>query len=191
MKAALLTFFAIGGFIASSIASPTAVSDSVAKRQGDDGLAELGASLETLLSNIQAQTAIINSTLESVPDTPTDTEATTDAEQIAPQLQAITDLLTNADSAIVTTKRALVEARYSKPGLFKTVSLILYELLFTVKVVLFKLGLGKVVIYLTPLVLSLKGLLFKLDLVVGGVLLAVGALANELLKAVGVALIAL
>ncbi|KAI8945058.1 hypothetical protein F4801DRAFT_594451 [Xylaria longipes] len=191
MKAALLTFFAIGGFIASSIASPTAVSDSVAKRQGDDGLAELGASLETLLSNIQAQTAIINSTLGSVPDTPTDAEATADAEQIAPQLQAITDLLTNADSAIVATKRVLVEARYGKPDLFKTVSLILYELLFTVKVVLFKLGLGKVVIYLTPLVLSLKGLLFKLDLVVGGVLLAVGALANELLKAVGVALIAL
>ncbi|KAI0449697.1 hypothetical protein F5B21DRAFT_508923 [Xylaria acuta] len=190
MKAAFLTFFAIGGFIASSIANPIAVSDSVVKRQDDDGLAELGASLETLLSKIQEQTAIINSTLLSVSDTPTDAEAIADAEKIAPQLQAITDLLTAADSAVVV-KRALVEARYGKPDLFKTVSHILYELLFTVKVVLFKLGLGKVVIYLTPLVISLKGLLFKLDLVVGGLLFAVSALANELLKAVGVALIAL
>lgn len=48
---------------------------------------------------------------------------------------------------------------------------------------------GKVLIYLTPLVLSLKGLLFSLDLVVGGVLLAVGALTNELLKTVGLGLI--
>lgn len=50
---------------------------------------------------------------------------------------------------------------------------------------------GKVVIYLTPLVLSLKGLVFSLDLVVGGALLAVGAIVNELLKAVGLALIGL
>jgi hypothetical protein len=48
---------------------------------------------------------------------------------------------------------------------------------------------GKVLIYLTPLVLSLKSLLFSLDLVVGGVLLAVGPTVNELLKAVGLGLI--
>ncbi|KAI0439422.1 hypothetical protein F4803DRAFT_47311 [Xylaria telfairii] len=188
MKAVFLTLFAIGGFIASAIANPIVVSDSVAKRQ-DDGLENLGASLETLLAKIQEQTAIINSTLKSVPDTPTDTEATADAEKIAPQLQAITNLLTAADSAVV--KRALVESHYGKPDLFKTVSHILYELLFTVKVILFKIGLGKVVIYITPLAIALKGLLFKLDLVIGGLLFAVGALANELLKAVGVALIAL
>ncbi|KAI0860788.1 hypothetical protein F4860DRAFT_514432 [Xylaria cubensis] len=213
MKAAFLTFFAIGGFIASSIANPIAVSGSVAKRQ-DDGLADLGASLDTLLGQIQEQTAIISeylpnrlttfgaqrvfeadgyipdSTLDSLSDTVTDSDATVTADSIAPQLQAITDLLTAADSALVV-KRALVEARFGKPDLFKTVSFILYELLFTVKVILFKLGLAKVVIFLTPLVLALKGLLFKLDLVVGGLLFAVGALANELLKAVGVALIAL
>ncbi|KAH8158678.1 hypothetical protein CIB48_g9567 [Xylaria polymorpha] len=193
MKAAFLTLFAIGGFIASSIANPIVVSDSVAKRQ-DDSFDQLGAALETLLTNIQEQTAIINSTLKSVPDTPTDAEATTNAEKIAPQLQAITNLLTGADSDVV--KRALVESypgkpHYGKPDLFKTISYILYELLFTVKVILFKLGLGKVVIYITPLAFALKGLLFKLDLVIGGLLFAVGALANELLKAVGVALIAL
>ncbi|KAJ8121718.1 hypothetical protein ONZ43_g1907 [Nemania bipapillata] len=59
MKAAFLTFFAIGGFIASSIANPIALSNSVEKRQDDD-YAELGASLTTLLANIQKQTAIIS-----------------------------------------------------------------------------------------------------------------------------------
>jgi hypothetical protein len=188
MKASFLTFFAIGGFIASSIANPIAVTNDVAKRQDDD-YAELGATLTTLLENIQGQTAIINSTLDASPETLTDEEATATAAGIAPQLQAITDLITAANTTVV--KRALVEARYGKPDLFKTLSKILYEVLFTVKKILFKLGLGKVVIYLTPLVLSLKSLLFSLDLVVGGVLLAVGAIANELLKAVGLALIGL
>ncbi|GAP92694.1 putative outer capsid protein VP5 [Rosellinia necatrix] len=188
MKAAFLTFFAIGGFIASSIANPIAAADSVEKRQDDD-YAELGASLTALLANIQKQTGIINSTLESVPENPTDEQATADAAQIAPQLQAITNLITAVDSSVV--KRAVVEARYGKPDLFKTLSLIIYEILGTVKHALFKLGLGKVVIYITPLVLSLKGLIFSLDKVVGGALLAVGAVANELLKTVGLALIGL
>ncbi|KAI0399153.1 hypothetical protein F4802DRAFT_60226 [Xylaria palmicola] len=188
MKAAFLTFFAIGGFIASSIANPIAVSNGVEKRQDDD-YAQLGASLETLLGNIQKQTAVINSTLDATPENPTDAQTTADAEKIAPQLQAITDLLTAADSSLV--KRAFVEASYGKPDLFKTLSKIIYEVLFTVKKILFKLGLGKVVIYLTPLVLALKKLLFSLDKVVGGALFAVGAIVNELLKAVGLALIGL
>lgn len=95
---------------------------------------------------------ILDSTLKSVPDTPTDAEATTNAEKIAPQLQAITNLLTGADSDVV--KRALVESypgkpHYGKPDLFKTISYILYELLFTVKVILFKLGLGTLIAVMT------------------------------------------
>ncbi|KAI0103965.1 hypothetical protein GGR51DRAFT_561342 [Nemania sp. FL0031] len=185
---AFLTFFAIGGFIAGSIANPIAISNSVEKRQEDD-YAALGATLTTLLADIQKQTAIINSTLETVPENVSEDQATTDAAQIAPQLQAITDLITAVNGTVV--KRALVEARFGKPDLFKTLSIIIYEILGTVKFTLFKLGLGKVVIYVTPLVLSLKSLLFSLDLVVGGVLLAVGPLVNEVLKAVGLALIGL
>ncbi|KAI0423649.1 hypothetical protein F5Y09DRAFT_336416 [Xylaria sp. FL1042] len=181
-----LTFFAIGGFLASAFAGPIAVSSGIEKRQDYE---ELGASLTTLLADIQKQTAIINSTLETVPENLTDADATADATKIAPQLQAITDLLTAVNGTVV--KRALVEARFGKPDLFKTLSAIIFEVLFTVKKILFKLGLGKVVIYLTPLVLALKSLVFSLDLVVGGVLLAVGPIVNELLKAVGLALIAL
>ncbi|KAJ2996037.1 hypothetical protein NUW58_g1104 [Xylaria curta] len=68
MKAAFLTFFAIGGFIASAIANPIAVSNSVAEKRQDDDLAKLGATLEGLLGDILKQTAIINSTLEAVPE---------------------------------------------------------------------------------------------------------------------------
>ncbi|KAI1122090.1 hypothetical protein F5Y10DRAFT_287535 [Nemania abortiva] len=189
MKAAFLTVFAIGGFIASSIANPIAISNSVEKRQEDD-YSELGAALTTLLADIQKQTAIINSTLETIPENVGEEQATTDAASLAPQFQAITDLLTAANATVV--KRAIVEARgFGKPDIFKTLSIIVYEILGTVKFTLFKLGLGKVVIYLTPLVLSLKGLLFSVDLVVKGALLAVGPLVNEVLKAVGLALIGL
>ncbi|KAI0197816.1 hypothetical protein F4808DRAFT_463354 [Astrocystis sublimbata] len=193
MKASFFTFLTIGGFVASSIANPIAVSDSVVKRQDDDdSYAELGATLETLLAQIQEQTALINATLEGVPDEAADADTTAAAESIAPQLEAITALLTAADGAVTApTKRSAHKASYGKPDLFKTVSIILYELLYTVKVILKKLGLGKVVKWLTPLVLSLKGLLFKLDIVVQDLLIVVGKLANELLKAVGVALIGL
>ncbi|KAI0515110.1 hypothetical protein F5B22DRAFT_202654 [Xylaria bambusicola] len=183
---AIFTIFAIGGLITSAIANPIAVSESLEKRQDYEAL---GASLTTLLANIQEQTAIINSTLDAVPENPTDAQATADASQIAPQLQAITDLLTAANTTVV--KRALVEARFGKPDLFKTLSIIIFEVLFTVKKILYKLGLAKVVHYLTPLAFALKGLVFSLDHVVGGVLLAVGGITNELLKAVGLALIGL
>ncbi|KAI0812937.1 hypothetical protein GGR55DRAFT_677265 [Xylaria sp. FL0064] len=181
-----LTFFAIGGFLTSALAGPIAVSSSVEKRQDYDALQ---ATLTTLFADIQKQTAIINSTIDAVPENSTDTDATADAAAIVPQLQTITDLLTAVNGTVV--KRAVVEASFGKPDLFKTLSLIIFELLFTVKKILFKLGLGKVVIYLTPLVLALKSLVFSLDLVVGGVLLAVGPTVNELLKAVGLALIGL
>ncbi|KAI3324087.1 hypothetical protein HD806DRAFT_543498 [Xylariaceae sp. AK1471] len=183
---AFFAVLAIGGFIASSIANPIAISNGIEKRQ-DDNYDALYASLTTLLTNIQEQTGAINTTLESVPENPTDAQTTDDAAAIAPQLQAITDLLTAANTTVV--KRALIEARHGKADLFKTLSIIIYELLGTVKFIIFKLGLGKVLIYLTPLVLSLKGLIFSLDLVVGGVLLAVGPIVNELLKVVGLGLI--
>ncbi|KAI1303978.1 hypothetical protein F5Y03DRAFT_179800 [Xylaria venustula] len=187
MKASFFSFFAIGSLIAGAIANPIVAANSVEKRQDYDALYD---GLSTLLTNIQAQTAIINSTLDTVPENPTDADTTADAAAIAPQLQTITDLLTAANATVV--KRAIADGyHHSKPDLFKVLSAIIYELLFTVKKILFKLGLGKVVIYLTPLVLALKGLVFSLDLVVGGALLAVGAIVNELLKAVGLALIGL
>jgi hypothetical protein len=59
MKAAFFTVFAIGSFIASSIANPIAIANGVEKRQDDD-YAALDASLTTLLANIQKQTGAIS-----------------------------------------------------------------------------------------------------------------------------------
>lgn len=69
-------------------------------------------------------------------------DASAAAESIAPQLDAIADLL---DKSSTIAKRAIVEARFFKEDIFKTVSLILFELLGTVKFILIKLGLGKII----------------------------------------------
>jgi hypothetical protein len=84
---------------------------------------------------------LVDATLAAVPENPTDVQTTQEATAIAPQLQAITDLLTAANTAVVV-KRALIEARHGKADLFKTLSIIIYELLGTVKFTIFKLGLG-------------------------------------------------
>ncbi|KAI1816543.1 hypothetical protein GGS20DRAFT_583371 [Poronia punctata] len=165
MKSAIITLFAIGGFIASTIANP------------------LGYTTTTTSLSKHA-------TMETVPQNATSAEIDSDVSKIIPQLQTITDLLTAANSTVtVVVKRAFLEKRHGKDDLFKTLSIIIYELLGTVKFIIIKLGLGKVLIYLAPLVLALKSLLLSLDLVVGGVLIAVGAIVNELLAAVGIGLI--
>lgn len=69
-------------------------------------------------------------------------DASAAAESIAPQPAAIADLL---DKSSTIAKRAIVEARFFKEDIFKTVSLILFELLGTVKFILIKLGLGKII----------------------------------------------
>ncbi|KAI0908768.1 hypothetical protein F4823DRAFT_563563 [Ustulina deusta] len=185
MKAAFLSFFAIGGFIASAIANPITVTNSVEKRQD---YVELGVSLTTLLADIQKQTAIINSTLDTVTENPIDVDVGVDVSQIVPQLEAITDLLKGVNVNVV--KRVFVEVSLGKLDVIQTVSAIIYEVLFTVTAILSKLGLG-VITYLTPVILALKGLVFSLDSVVGGVLAVVGPIVNELLKAVGLVLISL
>jgi hypothetical protein len=78
--------------------------------------------------------------LDAVPENPTEAEANNDVAKIVPQLQAITDLLNAANTTVV--KRALVEKRHGKADLFKTLSIIIYEVLGTVKFIIFKLGLG-------------------------------------------------
>ncbi|KAI0019178.1 hypothetical protein F4780DRAFT_780710 [Xylariomycetidae sp. FL0641] len=191
MKAAFLTFFAIGGFIASSIANPIgAATAGVSKRQDDENFDDLNTSLTTLLANIKEQTAIINATVQAAPENPTAAEATQAGDSMAPQFQIITDLLKAETQKY--SKRSLVELvsrGCGKPCIFETVSWIIYELLCTVKFIIFKLGLGCVLVYLTPLVYALVDLLKCLDKVVAGLLFAVTAIVNELLKAVGLGLL--
>ncbi|KAI1416662.1 hypothetical protein F5Y13DRAFT_205500 [Hypoxylon sp. FL1857] len=185
MKASLLTLFAFGGFLATSIASPLAVDTSVEKRQDIDAIE---TSLETLFTQIQEQTGKINATLTPVQDAAPEADAQTAADAIAPQLDAIADLLDKSSSIA---KRAIVEGRFVKEDIFKTVSLILWELLGTVKFILIKIGLGPVLIHLVPLILALVKLLKALDKVVDGLLIAVKFIVDDLLKAVGLGLLGL
>ncbi|KAI6084143.1 hypothetical protein F4821DRAFT_280332 [Hypoxylon rubiginosum] len=181
MKATLFTLFAVGGFLATSIASPLAVE----KRQDIDAIE---TSLETLLTQIQEQTELINSTLTPVADAAPEADAEAVAEQIAPQLDVIADLL---DKSANIAKRAILDGRYVKEDIFRTVSIILYELLGTVKFILIKLGLGPVLFHLVPLILALVKTLKALDKVVDGLLFAVKFIADDLLKAVGLGLLGL
>ncbi|KAI1760645.1 hypothetical protein GGR53DRAFT_74303 [Hypoxylon sp. FL1150] len=185
MKATLFTLFAVGGFFATSIASPLAVDTSVERRQDIDAIE---TSLETLLTQIQEQTGLINSTLTPVADAAPEADAEAVAEQIAPQLDVIADLL---DKSATIAKRALLDRRYVKEDIFRTVSIILYELLGTVKFILLKLGLGPVLFHLVPLILALVKTLKALDKVVDGLLIAVKFIADDLLKAVGLGLLGL
>lgn len=104
----------------------------------------------------------------------------------------------------------IVEARNGKCDktcIFGKVSIIIYEILFTIKIILIKLGLGKisvfppsnalfadlvpacVLVYLKPLLLALIGLIKALDKVVLGLLIAVGGIVNALLAALGLGLL--
>ncbi len=150
-----------------------------------------------------------DSTLDTVTENPIDVDVGVDVSQIVPQLEAITDLLKGVNVNVV--KRVFVEVSLGKLDVIQTVSAIIYEVLFTVTAILSKLGLGTldnattdflpvciyadtgtgVITYLTPVILALKGLVFSLDSVVGGVLAVVGPIVNELLKAVGLVLISL
>ncbi|KAI1636871.1 hypothetical protein F4809DRAFT_641113 [Biscogniauxia mediterranea] len=188
MKASLFTLLTFGGFFASTIANPVATSSSVEKRQ-DEEYDELNASLTTLFEKIQEQTAIINETVQAAPEGISEQQANATAESLAPQFQAITDLLSAETTKLVKRSFSATRGAHTKADLFATVSIIIWELLFTVKSIVFKLGLGSVLIYATPLVLGLVDLLKALDKVVAGLLYAVKEVADELLKAVGLGLL--
>ncbi|KAI5917336.1 hypothetical protein F4810DRAFT_60407 [Camillea tinctor] len=188
MKASLFTLFTIGGFFASTIANPVAMSSNVEKRQ-DDEYDDLTASLTTLFEKIQEQTAIINETVQAAPEGISGQQANATADSLAPQFQAITDLISAETTKFVKRSMSATRGVHTKADLFATVSIIIWELLFTVKFVIFKLGLGSILIYATPLVLGLVDLLKALDKVVAGLLYTVKETVNELLKAVGLGLL--
>lgn len=82
----------------------------------------------------------LDETLTPIPDAAPAADAKSAAESIAPQLQALADLF---EQGATIGKRAILDARHGKEDIFATVSIILWELLFTVKFILIKLGLGK------------------------------------------------
>ncbi|KAK0709262.1 hypothetical protein B0T26DRAFT_859922 [Lasiosphaeria miniovina] len=167
---------------ASAMATPL-VSERQLESQGDE--------LDKLTSTIRGYTANINKTTAAAPSNPTLADQTAAGAALGPDLQGITNALTAATALL--SKRDFVLARTAcgSDCLLLKVKILVWEIAFTLKVVIVKLGLGCVLVYLTPLLLSLVGLLKCLDKVVAGLLFAIKGLLTEILGAVAGGVLAL
>ncbi|KAK1767859.1 hypothetical protein QBC33DRAFT_619334 [Phialemonium atrogriseum] len=180
MKAIL---FAVFAFAASTLATPI-----VAERQLDSQADEL----DSLIAQVQGYTANINKTTAAVPDNPDLATQTAAANDLAPDFQGITDALKSATAVL--SKRAFGVTRSAACDsgcLGIKVKLLVWEISCTLKFVLVKLGLACVLLYLTPLIIALSGLLNCLDLVIDGILIAVHGILSDVLGGLGAGLLGL
>ncbi|KAH8878923.1 hypothetical protein GQ53DRAFT_856838 [Thozetella sp. PMI_491] len=175
MKAAIFSLFAL---VASAIATPL-----VSERQTD----AQEATIEKLSATVQGYTANINKTINALSDNPSLAEQSAAVAAIAPSLQGITDALNGANTAVSKRDSYTTQAK----GLLAVVTLLVWEIVGTVKLLLKKIGLGLVLVHLTPLLVSLAGLVKSLDRVVGGLLIAVKVIVDSLLGAVAAGLLKL
>ncbi|KAK3682281.1 hypothetical protein B0T22DRAFT_484353 [Podospora appendiculata] len=179
-------FVALLAFAASAIASPV-----IAERQLETQEAEI----DKLTDLVKLHTANINKTASAAPNNPDAVQQTAAASALAPDFQAITTALKSATTVL--SKRAFASLVRSEQGgcgnscLLIKVQLLVWEISCTLKFVIIKLGLACVLVYLTPLILALGGLLKCLDAVVAGLLFAVKGILSAVLGTVAGALVAL
>ncbi|OIW24657.1 hypothetical protein CONLIGDRAFT_673772 [Coniochaeta ligniaria NRRL 30616] len=165
-------FFAVFAFAASALAGPL-----IAERQLDTQADEI----DKLFSQIQGYTASINQTTAAVPNNPDVLTQTATATTLAPQFQGITDALTAATKVLSKREVWQRNSGCTADCLGIKVKLLVWEIACTLKFVIIKLGLGCVLVYLTPLVLALSGLIICLDKVVDGLLFAVKKILDSVL----------
>ncbi|KAK3332313.1 hypothetical protein B0T19DRAFT_456951 [Cercophora scortea] len=184
-------FVALLAFAASAIASPV-----IAERQLETQEAEI----DKLTNLVKVHTANINKTTSAAPSNPDTVQQTAAASALAPDFQAITSALTSATTILSKRAFASVTQGRSEQGaaggcgnscLLIKVQLLVWEIACTLKFVIIKLGLACVLVYLTPLILALGGLLKCLDAVVAGLLFAVKGILSVVLGTVAGALVAL
>ncbi|KAK4236007.1 hypothetical protein C8A03DRAFT_45929 [Achaetomium macrosporum] len=185
MKAVFFTLFSLA---ASALATPL-----LAQRQLETQADEIDRLTELVMSH----TANINKTVAAVVDNPTIDQQNAAAAALAPDFQAITDALTQATTAIGSSAAQLiVKGRDAAGGcghdcLLSKVQLLVWEIAFTLKLVIVKLGLACVLVYLQPLLFALVGLVKALDKVVVGLLVVVKSLLTLVLGTVAGALLEL
>lgn len=160
--------------------------------------------VDMLFDIISEHTANINATTAAAPENPNILEQNAAAAALAPDFAAITSALT--DATTILTKRAF--DLYVRTGgkdkpkppkndkcdndcLLIKVKKLVYELTCTLRFVIIKLGLGCVLVYLTPLIIALSGLIKCLDKVVGGLLFAVKGILDALLGGIAGGLLGL
>ncbi|KAK4461960.1 hypothetical protein QBC42DRAFT_251970 [Cladorrhinum samala] len=191
-------FFALLALASTALTTPILTSEEtkLASRQ----LESQADILDNLLSVIQTHTANINATTQAAPENPDLAQQNAAAAALAPDLNAITTALTSATTQFA--KRSLIEARTGGGGgtppkscssdcLLIKVKIIVFELIYTIKFIIIKLGLACVLHLLTPLLLALVGLVKALDKVVVGLLIVVKTLVTGVLGTLAGGLLAL
>ncbi|KAK3316585.1 hypothetical protein B0H66DRAFT_641409 [Apodospora peruviana] len=180
--------FVILSALAASVLATPVLSERQLETQADE--------IDKLIAVVQGHTANINKTTAAAPANPDLLQQTAAANALAPDFDGITKALTAATTIL--TKRALgldKEARGTATCggdcLLIKVKFLVWEIACTLKFVIIKLGLACVLIYLTPLILALSGLLKCLDKVVAGLLFAVKGILSAVLGAVAGGLLGL
>ncbi|KAK1782388.1 hypothetical protein QBC45DRAFT_368127 [Copromyces sp. CBS 386.78] len=187
MKAGI--FFSFFALAASAFATPI-----IAERQ----LESQADQLDQLTALVRQHTANMNATAALYPDNPTLSQQNDAANKLKPDFDAVTDALKAATTTLA--KRefwAELVARGGSEGsnppsggggsscdkdcLTIKIQILVFEITYTLKFLIVKLGLGCLIPLLTPLLIALSGLLKALDKVVAGVLFLVGGLVHSIL----------
>lgn len=183
MRTSFFAFFALGGLIASTAASPVAAA-AVEKRQD---LSLASDVISSLVVTVKASTATINSTLSGLDAT----TAAADTTVVSAVTGAITDITNAVNSAIgqltTSSKRDLV-TRQDLSSLTTTLELLLEEVFGTLSNAISILGLTSLLGFLSPLVTALANLILALVPVVNDLLTVVRELLDSLLIGLGTGL---
>ncbi|ROW08485.1 hypothetical protein VMCG_03236 [Cytospora schulzeri] len=171
MKAVFVTLLSLA---ASAFASPVASRDVSVEK------VEKTLTITTLTQQVKSYTSSINETIATVDVHPTIEIQTSLLDTLGPKLEGITDLLHSATKAAA--KPAFWDGE--KDQLLAKVTALVFEIVYTVKAVIAKLGLSGLLVYVRPLLIAVGGLVRSLDIVVDGLLITVQGILDTVLGAV-------
>lgn len=175
MKAVFVTLLSLA---ASAFASPVASRDVTVEK------VEKTLTITTLTQQVRTYTSSINETIATVEINPTIEIQTSVIDTLAPKLEGITDLLHAATKAAA--KPAFWDGEQDQ--LLAKVTALVFEIVYTVKAIVAKLGLSGLLVYIRPLLIAVGGLVRSLNILVDGLLLTVQGILDNVLGAVSTTL---
>ncbi|KAK3401804.1 hypothetical protein B0T20DRAFT_346247 [Sordaria brevicollis] len=184
MKAGI--FFSFFALAASAFATPI-----IAERQ----LESQATQIDQLTDLVRQHTANMNATAASYPDNPSLAQQNDAAKKLKPDFDAITAALSAATTTL--SKREFWTEIVARTGdsnppsgggsacdkdcLTIKIKILVFEIAYTLKFLIVKLGLACLLPLITPLIIALSGLIKALDKVVAGLLFLVGGLLSAIL----------
>ncbi|KUI69439.1 hypothetical protein VM1G_05367 [Cytospora mali] len=184
MKAVFVTILSLA---ASAFASPVVSNAQRDVVVGQVQEVQKTLTITTLTQQVQTYTASINETVLSVAENPTVEVQTTVINTLAPKIEGITDLLHSATKAAA--QPEFWEGETDQ--LVSKVTALVFEIVYTLKALIVKLGLSGLLIYVRPLIIALGGLVRSLDIVVDGLLITVQGILDTVLNVVANTLVSL